>query len=177
MEGEERLNTYLDEPVLGKLTCRLVPPDNRYPDCVCTLMLTELRLYVIEDNYNGTDTEHFAIPIQRVLRIERQGRFNHDGSGETVTVEPKGWKRYLYRLIGPFAQARRESLWHELMCGLFGGLHNANDHGRISAQEYVRVLYRTEDGGEASLYFSEAGNPYTISRELEKYQERWGLVR
>lgn len=33
-------------------------------DCACELVLTELYLYVLEDNYNNTYTEHYTIPIK-----------------------------------------------------------------------------------------------------------------
>jgi hypothetical protein len=151
------LDTYLDEHVLSYLDCRLVPPDNRYPDCRCALILTELRLYVSEDNFDGTYTDHFAIPILDVLRVERWAQVFSSIGEESVTVEPRGWRRILYRLNGPIAIARRDP------------------RSVRSAREYVRVLYRAEDGCETALYFSDAGDPRLLSRELEKFKERWAL--
>ena len=166
------MDTYLDEPVLGYLNSHLVPPDNRYPDCLCMLILTESHLYVAEDNYDGTYTDHFAIPILDVQRIERWAQVLSKTGEETVTVEPRGWRRILYRLNGPLARARRDLAGQRMaernpMAGHSGSTK--------SAREYVRVLYRAEDGGEASLYFSDAGNPQPLSRALEKYKERWAL--
>ena len=166
------MNTYLNETVIDCLHGRLVPPDNRYPDCLCALILTESHLYVAEDNYDGTYTNHFAFPILDVQRIERWAQVLSKTGEETVAVEPKGWRRVLYRLNGPLARARRDLAGQRMaernpMAGHSGSTK--------SAREYVRVFYRTADGGETSLYFSEAGDPRLLSRELEKFKERWAL--
>ena len=166
------MNIFNDENVLGSLDCRLVPPDNRYPDCRCALILTESYLYVSEDNYDGTYTDHFVIPILDVTHIERWAQVLSKTGEETVAVEPRGWRRFLYRLNGPLARARRDLAGQRMaernpMAGHFGSTK--------SAREYVRVLYRAEDGSEASLYFSDAGNPQPLSRALENFKERWAL--
>ena len=166
------MDTYHDEPVLGYMSGRLVPPNNRYPDCVCALILTEARLYVAEDNYDGTYTNHFAIPILDIQRIERWAQVISNAGEETITVEPRGWRRILYRLNGPLARARRELAGQRLaernpMAGRSGSTK--------SAREYVRVLYRADDGKEDSIYFSDAGDPRSLSRGLEKFKERWAL--
>ena len=163
------MDTYLDEPVLAYLNGRLVPPDNRYPDCLCALILTEAHFYVAEDNYDGTYTNHFAFPILDVQRIERWAQVLSKTGEETVAVEPKGWRRVLYRLNGPLARARRDLAGQRMaernpMAGHSGSTK--------SAREYVRVRYHTDDGNESSLYFSEAGDPRSLSRELEKFKER-----
>ncbi|MCL2545116.1 MAG: hypothetical protein FWE77_04275 [Clostridia bacterium] len=151
------MTLYRDEPVLGTLAGRLVPPDNRYPDCRCELLLTELRLYVLEDNYDGTYTEHITLPIESVLRIDRWSQVISDSGIESVAVEPRGWQRFWYRFAGPIAVARR------------------NPERVRSANEYARVLYRAQDGRETSIYLSEAGNPHSLAQKLEKYRVRAGL--
>lgn len=151
------MNLYHNEPVLGVCEGRLVPPDPRYPDCRCTLLLTELCLYVIEDNYDGTYTEHFVIPIEDVLCIERWAQMFSSSGVESTSVEPRGLSRFFYRIVGPLAIARR-------------GPQRAR-----SAKEYVRVRYRNEDAREVFLHLSEAEDPHAIARSLEKFRERWGM--
>lgn len=166
------MDTYLDETVLGYLDGRLVPPDNRYPDCLCTLILTEARLYVTEDNYDGTYTNHFAIPILDVQRIERWAQVFSKAGEETISVEPRGWRRILYRLNGPLAKARRDLVGQRLAERNPLAGHSGSTK---SAREYVRVLCREDNGSETAILFSEAGDPRSLSRELEKFKERWAL--
>ena len=166
------MDTYHDEPVLDYLNGRLVPPDNRYPDCLCVLILTEACLYVAEDNYDGTYTNHFAIPILDVQRVERWAQVISKTGEETVAVEPRGWRRILYRLNGPLARARRDLTGQRMaernpLAGHSGSVK--------SAREYVRVLYCADRGKETSIYFSDAGDPRSLSRGLEKFKERWAL--
>lgn len=151
------MDTYLDEYVLAHLECRLVPPDIRYPDCRCVARLTESRLYISEDNFDGTYIDHIIIPILDVLCIERLALVFSKAGEEQITIEPQGWRRIVYHLFGPIVTARR------------------NPASVQSAREYVRVLYRTADGKEAFLYLSEAGSPRRLSRELQKHRERWSL--
>ena len=166
------MNTYHDQNILGTLEGRLVPPDPRYPDCRCVLILTEAQLYVAEDLYDGAWTDHFAIPVPDVLRIERWAQVFSKAGVETVTVEPRGWRRILYRLNGPLARARRD-LAGQRMAERNPLVPHTGSTG--AAREYVRVLYRADDGREASLYFSEAGNPRLLSRRLAEFKERWAL--
>lgn len=60
---------YRGYPVLSTGEARMVPPDDHYPDCLCLLMLTEQRFYVLEDNYDGSYTEHFSIPRKRIKNM------------------------------------------------------------------------------------------------------------
>jgi len=147
---------YRGEPILGSLIGHLVPPDDRYPDCRCALVLTRLWLYTLEDNYDGTCTEHFAIPTRDVLRIERFGRVISAGGIEEAMAQPQGLRGLMYRLTGPVARARRDP------------------DSVQSAEEYVRVRYHTADDREASLYFSEMGSPYFLSRKLAKCRQGLG---
>lgn len=51
---------------------RLVPSTPDYPDCMCDLLLTDSFFYVLEDNYDGTHTEHFAIPLRWIVSVEQE---------------------------------------------------------------------------------------------------------
>jgi len=148
------LRYYRDEPVLAALNGRLVPPDERYPDCECEVILTELNFFVVEDNYNGTHTEHFTIPIGDVLCIEGVEEVVLDSGAISHRPEARGLWRIL-RTVGSVLSA-------------FG------DDAYLPSK-FVRVRYRADDGREVPLFFSEAGNPSSLSRALEKHREQWGL--
>jgi len=133
------------------------------------LILTEAHLYVAEDNYDGTYTHHFTIPTPDVLRVERWAQIIGKTGEESVSVEPRGWRRILYRLTGPLAVARRDLAGQRMaernpLTGHSGSVK--------SACEYVRVLYRAAEGGERTLYFSDAGNPRALARELDRFKAR-----
>ena len=62
-----KLKEYRGNRVLKQASARLVPWDASKPDCICELLLTERNFYVLEDNYNGTYTEHYVFPVKEIL--------------------------------------------------------------------------------------------------------------
>ena len=62
-----KLKEYRGNRVLKQASARLVPWDDSKPDCICELLLTERNFYVLEDNYNGTYTEHYVFPVKEIL--------------------------------------------------------------------------------------------------------------
>lgn len=60
------VSEYNEFPVNESAQARLVPWGDEKPDCMCKLLFTELYLYVLEDNFNKTYTEHYAVPVNRI---------------------------------------------------------------------------------------------------------------
>ena len=148
------MHLYRDEPVLGTLACRLVPPDKHYPDCQCKVILTELNLYVLEDNYDGTYIEHFTIPIGDVLHIKCMESVILDSGAMGYKPESRGLGRFL-RMVGSAFSA-------------------IEDEERMPSK-LVRIRYRAEGARESSLDFKGEDSPRRMARQLAKYRERWGL--
>ena len=65
----DSLKNYNGFQVLCHARAKLVPWGDSKPDCVCGLLLTELYLYALEDNYNNTYTEHYIIPVKKLKYI------------------------------------------------------------------------------------------------------------
>lgn len=63
---------YNNEPIRAKLQGRLSPPDNRYPDCICDLLITCSHFFALEDCYDGRFIEHFAIPLENIFDLQWQ---------------------------------------------------------------------------------------------------------
>ena len=62
---------YEGKKILGRMTARLVPPDNTYPDAMCDVIMTEETLYNIEDNFDGTFTYHFKIALEMIVSVNK----------------------------------------------------------------------------------------------------------
>lgn len=78
-----KIREYKGEKTVAQLTARLVPPNDNYPNCMCELVLTDHHLYVLEDNYDDTWTEHFIFPIAQIE--EMRGRTDKNGSEQGYT--------------------------------------------------------------------------------------------
>ena len=148
------MSLYRDEPVLGTLAGRLVPPDKRYPDCQCKVILTELNLYVLEYNYDSTYIEHFTIPIGDVLHIKCMESVILDSGAMGYKPESRGLRRFL-RMVGSAFSA-------------------FEDEERMPSK-LVRIRYRAEGARESSLEFKGEDSPGKMARKLEKHRKRWGL--
>ncbi len=63
------MNDYMKDNILISIKARIHPVDKTIPDCICTLALSERHLYVVEDNYDGTYTEHYDIDVRYIEDI------------------------------------------------------------------------------------------------------------
>ncbi len=61
-----KIKEYRGNKVYKQASARLLPWDDSKPDCICELLLTERNFYVLEDNYNGTYTEHYVFPVKEI---------------------------------------------------------------------------------------------------------------
>lgn len=64
---------YRGQEVIATYDARLVPPNDKYPDCKCMIVLTKQHLYVLEDNFDGTYETHFEFVVKEIddIGIER----------------------------------------------------------------------------------------------------------
>ena len=84
---KQYLNEYKGETVLAGLTARLIPPTTDYPDCMCDLLLTQSHLYVLEDNYDDTYTEHFIFPVTQLQKFETETK-KYTVNGQESAAQP-----------------------------------------------------------------------------------------
>lgn len=57
---------YREQEVIAAYDARLVPPNDKYPDCKCMIVLTKQHLYVLEDNFDGTYETHFEFVVKEI---------------------------------------------------------------------------------------------------------------
>ena len=62
---------YEGKEILSFITARLVPPYHNYPDAECSVIMTEDSFNVLEDNYDGTFTCHFMIPLKNTMSVKK----------------------------------------------------------------------------------------------------------
>ncbi len=97
----DRIGKYRQEKVLAQLTARLVPPNNSYPDCMCEVLMTDRHLYVLEDNYDDTYKEHFALTIGQIKQMETRVDSNErDVPGSDYTALQAAVVSFLGALAG-----------------------------------------------------------------------------
>ncbi len=52
---------YHGETVLASVHAKLISYDENIPDCMCNVYLTDGHIFVLEDNYDGTYTDHVIL--------------------------------------------------------------------------------------------------------------------
>lgn len=141
---------YKGQKIIAWALARLVPPNDGYPDCMCELVLTERSLYVLEDNYNNTYTEHFNIPVRRISNIRILG-----GSMDASPIT-KGVIYALLTLLG-------------FLIGIFVFIIG-NTKNKLGSN-YMRLDYNDEWGENKELYFRE------LDRSAKKIVDRFNKIK
>jgi len=133
--------------ILSAIAARLISSDNIYPDAICHVIMTEDTFYVIEDNYDGTFTYHFSIPLERIISVVKY---------EPEKLETNNSNRYtpsqttagLLALIGVF---------------VFPG------KGRQEARKiYLRIAYKNTDDKMQSLFFEDCSSIKSMVKAFNK---------
>lgn len=143
----DSLKSYHGFQVLCHAQAKLVPWGDSKPDCVCELLLTELYLYVLEDNYNNTYAEHYLIPVKKL---------KHIGITSTVTRE-KG--------VEPSAMLEAATL----VVGAVSGMYAYNVSGTKPGKKvnyYLRIDYMNDESREETIFFE------NFNRQTEKMIEK-----
>ena len=60
---------YKGAEVKAKLEGKICSYDKSVPDSICAIYLTDMNIFVSEDNYDGTFTDHYVFPISGVADI------------------------------------------------------------------------------------------------------------
>lgn len=117
-----------------------MPPGNAYPDCMCRLVTSERYLFVLEDNYDGTYTEHFFIPMDKILNMaflvspQSEGRQYMSGSRPAT-----GNAAVILSVLSVFSNV----------------LVLPGNGGRAAKQQYLRIDYLDEWAKKQDIFFCE----------------------
>lgn len=143
----DSLKNYNGFQVLCHARAKLVPWGDSKPDCVCELLLTELYLYALEDNYNNTYTEHYIIPVKKLKYI---------GITSTVTRE---------KSVESSAMLDAATL----VVGAVSGTYVYNVSGTKPGKRvryYLRIDYMNDESKNETIYFE------NFNRQTEKMIEK-----
>ena len=123
--------------ILSQMTARLVPPNSNYPDAMCDVLMTEDIFYVMEDNYDGTFTSHFRIPLERIISVSKYSSEKHE-------VNEKGNYAPSQATTAILAMA---------------GVILIPGKGKKEARKiYLKVSYKDTDDEKRAVFFEECGN-------------------
>ena len=128
------MEMYKGETVRSSMSARIHPTDATIPDCICILLLTDSHLFIIEDNFDGSYTDHYVIKTGLIEDIrlsvpETNGDTPAAGSAADMR---KGWNARIFR-------------------------QRASGRLRSSAapKKYLEVIYIDEDRVRQHLFFDE----------------------
>ena len=130
------ISGYNGFPVYEAARARLVPWGDEKPDCVCELLLTELYLYVLEDNFNKTYTEHYVVPVNRISFL-----------GITTSVSSK--------------KQGAEAAFHTAAAAAMGavtGIYVYDEKsmsGKRKVKYYLRIDYLSDQGRKDTIFFED----------------------
>lgn len=142
------LTEYNGFPVYSFAKARLVPWGDSKPDCVCELLLTELYLYVLEDNFDKTYTEHYVVPVNKISFL-----------GITTSVSREKDK----------ASAAMNTAAAAVM-GAVTGIYvydGKSMSGKKKVKYYLRIDYLNDRGERDTIYFED------LDSQVEKFVEYW----
>ena len=144
------IKEYKGEKILADLTARLDPPNDYYQDCMCDLALTKTHLYVLEAEYDGSYSEHFAFPISQILELGT-GKYQEMVSGQGATYKP-----LLLNALG----------------SIFGFFITSRQGQRVQTSKSFIITYQDGKGGTDRLYFKDLeSTPATIKAVFETLKD------
>ena len=127
---------YRGQKVMDTFGARLIPPNDRYPDCKCLLVLTAQHLYVLEDNYDGTYETHFEFVLREIddIRIEQE-ESDHYSENKAVSAA--------------------SLIITEVVCALAGliAVPGGNQKRNIKKKFFV-ISYHDMQGEKGNIYFN-----------------------
>jgi len=135
--------------ILQQITARLVPPDHHYPDCICSVVMTEDAIHVLEDNYDGTNTCHFRISLDRVLAVKKY--LTEDSRGAS------GKNPYVTSVHSASSNAVNRKTSFFILPGFFAFWTKGGSQGsrRFASKTYLRINYKNEQDKTDSLFFED----------------------
>ncbi len=151
--------TYKDEEVLTFIEAQIHPIDNSVPDCRCVIRLTSMHVYVSEDNFDGTFTDHYVFDNMKIDEILIDTPYATSVKLSETHGESDGF--------GTLKWSVSNSLIGKLLSRRKGGTVNSTQ-GNKEARKYLKIVYRDETGKIEHLYFDECSkNPASFIKVFE----------
>lgn len=156
---------YNGEKVLKAIRAIICSYDeDEIPTCICTLYLTEHHVYASEKHYDGTQTNHMIIDINKIKQLVIENPYMSSyGSdmrdeGEASTNK-KGFGLFSMLFSAPGSR------------GIFGiSDRNGESNGVARCNEYLLIEYEDDFGKIAKMYF-EPVEGYSIKSFVNSYKK------
>ena len=137
---------------MSSISARIHPTDKNLPDCMCILVLTERHLFIIEDNYDGTFTDHYVIGIKYIEDIIE--------SAPDVNMEKPA----------PGSAA-------DLSKGVDADIYRQKALGRLHrykrSKKYLEIIYKDIYFERQHLFFDECDKPPKVFiNAFQKYRSK-----
>ena len=151
--------TYKDEEVLASIEAQIHPMDNSVPDCRCVIRLTSMHVYVSEDNFDGTFTDHYVLNNMKIDEMLIDTPYATSVKLSETHGESDGF--------GTLKWSVSNSFIGKLLSRRKGGTVNSTQ-GNKEQRKYLKIVYRDENGKIEHLYFDECSkNPASFIKVFE----------
>ena len=152
--------TYKDEEVLGTIEAQIHPMDNSVPDCRCVIRLTSMHVYVSENNFDGTFTDHYVLDNLKIDEMLIDTPYATSVKLSETHGESEGF--------GTLKWSVSNSLIGKLLTRRKGGTINSTQRNK-ERRKYLKIVYRDETGKKEQLYFDECSkNPASFIKVFER---------
>lgn len=144
---------YRGEKVVATLSGKLCSYEKEVPDCICIIKLTEGHIFVSEDNYDGTFTDHYSYSLSEVVDVLMKQPYKTSMvSADTTNWRPFGWgiRILIDRLTG------RNSI-------------DSYNQGSKEKDQYFTIIIKNELGNHKELYF--ALNSYGKKEFIKEFKK------
>ena len=144
-----------EEEVLEQITARLFTCNNVFYDCPSSVILTRNYLYIQEDNFDGTFTSHFKIPITKIISIEKFISKN-DIEKRTGSNTP--------------------GILTSAIMALAGVIVLPKDSKKTGNNAFLNIKYRDEKDNASSIFFKDCSSICIkkMVNAFEKYKSFYG---
>ena len=135
-----------NEKVLCQITGRLVPSNRSYPDAVCNVVITERFLDVVEDNFDGSYTRHFSIPLEKVVTVEKYTE-SRARDGQELNA--------LSQILG-------------VTFSIFGFLEFSNKSGKEIKKPYLMIEFINQANKSEYVFFEDCSSINNMVKTFNK---------
>jgi len=135
--------------ILCQIAARLVPPNQAYPDAICSIIMTTDALYVSEDNYDGTFTYHFIIPLEKIVSVDKYNSEINDLENDNNTT--------------PFPLSL-------VFLALTGIIFIPGKRNQKVNKVFLRVIYKVDKEKTTAVFFENCSSTKSMVNAFKKYK-------
>lgn len=145
---------YRGQEVIATYDARLIPPNDKYPDCKCMIVLTKQHLYVLEDNFDGTYETHFEFVMKEIDNIGIERWEDEKPSGDQAALLSEqvvaGTLGMLAGMIVVSGGARKKKLKRDFLAisyhNMLGEKHKLYFHmSDTGVKKFIKIFHKLKE--------------------------------